>query len=51
MAKRHEIKYQVVRSGFGDTKEEAIEDARSYEENPYDNPLKNAEVIAIEEKE
>ncbi len=51
MSKRYEIKYQVVRIGFGDTKEEAIEDAKSYEENPYDNPLKNAEVIAIEEEE
>jgi hypothetical protein len=51
MAKRYEIKYQVVRIGFGDTKEEAIEDARYYEEDFNDNPLKNAEVIAIEEEE
>ena len=51
MAKRYEIKYQVVRIGFGDTKEEAIEDAKCYEENPYDNPLEDAEVISIEEEE
>lgn len=48
---RFRITYQVERVGFGDTKEEAIEDAKSYEENPYENPLDQAEVIAIDEEE
>ena len=48
---RFRITYQVERVGFGDTKEQAIQDSKSYEENPYENPLDQAEVIAIEEEE
>ena len=48
---RYKITFQVERVGFGDTKEEAIEDSKSYEEDPYRNPLDSAEVIAIQEEE
>ena len=39
---RYKITYQVERVGFGDTKEQAIQDSKSYEENPYENPLDQA---------
>ena len=48
---RFRITYQVERVGFGNTKEQAIQDSISYQENPYENPLDQAEVIAIEEEE
>ncbi len=48
---RYKITFQVERVGFGDTKEQAIEDSKCYEEDPYRNPLDSAEVIAIEEEE
>ena len=48
---RYKITFQVERFGFGDTKEEAIEDSKCYEEDPYSNPLDSAEVITIQEEE
>lgn len=48
---RYRITFKVSRVGFGDTKEQAIEDSKCYEESPYSNPLDSAEVIAIEEEE
>ena len=46
---RYKITFQVEWVGFGDTKEEAIEDSKCYEEAPYRNPLDSAEVTAIKE--
>ncbi len=48
---RYKITFQVESIGFGDTKEEAIEDSICYEEDPYRNPLNTAKVIAVEEEE
>ena len=45
---RYKITFQVDRVGFGNTKDEAIEDSKCYEEDPYRNPLDSADVIAIE---
>jgi len=47
---RYRITFKVERVGFGDTKDEAIKDSKCYEENPYWNPLNDAEVIAMEEE-